>query len=318
MATQDDTQLQTSGTGTVTHEPGSDDEAIALLNQRAQSKATAAQETPTDEPEADPAEEAQEGDPETEDEADDQAVEVEYEGETFKVPPKLKDAILRKADYSRHVQEVTAQKKDFVQRIERADKLIESAGKYAEALAKVQAVDAQLDGFKAVDFDALEREDPARASVLAVRLLRLQQAREKAVSDAKGIDEQLAGERLKALNDKRSDMVKALEKELPGWGDELGQKVSRYAVDNGWTPQDLQLLTDSRVVIALDKARKFDAIQAGKAAALTKAKEVTTQVLKPGQPRRVDKTGEAQQRFQRDKSPESAVALLQARAAGRR
>lgn len=316
MDTQDDTQHLEQGTGTVTPERGSDAEAIALLNQRAKSKADEAQETLTDEPDDEASDGTREGDPEDADEQAGELAEVEYEGKTYQVPPELKDAVLRKADYSRHVQEVTAQKKDFAQRIEAADRMAESAEKLADGIAKVKMLDAKLEEFKAVDFEKLETEDPARASVLAVRLLQLQRARDHAVTDANGIGEQLAKERAAALSAKQADMHKTLTKELPGWGDELGTKVTRYAIEKGgFTAEELRSFTDPRVVIALDKARKFDAIKDGQAAALEKARTVTTQVLKPGQPRRVDKAGEAQQRFQRDKSPEAAVALFQARAA---
>lgn len=316
MPSQVDTQPLEQDAGTANLERGSEDEAIALFNQRAKSTDTES-ETPTDEADADQAEETQEGDSEAEDEVAEELVEVEYEGEKYKLPPKLKDAVLRKADYSRHVQEVTQQKKDFAQRIERADKLIEGASKYAESLAKVQALDAQIEGFKDVDFEKLETEDPGRASILAVKLLRLQQARDKAVGDAKGVNEQIAKERAETLNAKRADMVKALEKNLPGWGDELGTKISKYAIESGFTVDDLQQLTDPRVVVALDKARKFDAIQTGKAAALEKTKAAPTQVLKPGAPRRVDKSTETMQQFQKSRSPDDAVAVLMARSAKR-
>jgi hypothetical protein len=318
MATQDDTQHLEQGTGTVTPERGSDDEAIALLNQRAQSKATEAPETPTDDPETDPDDGTQGGDPEAEDEVEGQTVEVEYEGKTYAVDPELKDAILRKQDYSRHVQEVTQQKKDFAQRIEAAERMAEHAEQHAEGLAKVKMLDAKLKEFESINFDALEAEDPARASVLALKLFRLQQARGQAVADAQSVGATLAKERADALDAKRADMVKALAKEVPGWGEELGTKISKYALDSGFTSNELQQLTDPRVVVALDKARKFDAIQAGKSAAIAKAKETPAQVLKPGQPRRVDKAGEAGQRFQRSKTPEDAVQVFLARAAGNR
>lgn len=317
MSSQVDTQTQTQDAGMANLERGSEDEAIALFNQQAKSKATTEPEEPENElADADP-EEPEEGDPEDQDEPQDNLVEAEYEGKTYKVPPELQKALLRQADYSRKMNEVGAKEKDFAQRIERADHLIEGATKYAETLAKVQALDAQLDQFKDVDFEKLEVEDPSRASILAVKLLRLQQAREKAVGDAQSVNQQIAKERAETLNAKRADMVKALEKNLPGWGDELGTKISKYAIDSGFTVEDLQQLTDPRVVVALDKARKFDAIQNGKAAALEKTKAAPTQVLKPGAPRRVDKSTETMQQFQKSKSPDDAVAVLMARAAKR-
>lgn len=317
MPPQVDTQTQDQDAGMVNLERGSEDEAIALFNQQAKSKATNEPEEPENElTDADP-EEPEEGDPEDQGEPEDDLVEAQYEGKTYKVPPELQKALLRQADYSRKMNEVGAKEKDYAQRIDRAEKLYEGATKYAESLAKVQALDAQIEGFKDFDFEKLETEDPGRASVLAVKLLRLQQARDKAVADAQGVNAQIAKERAEAINAKRADMVKALEKNLPGWGDELGTKISKYAIESGFTVEDLQQLTDPRVVVALDKARKFDAIQNGKAASLEKAKAVPTQVLKPGAPRRVDKTTETMQQFQKSRSPDDAVAVLMARSAKR-
>lgn len=295
-------------------ESGSEDEAIALFNQRAQSKPEEDAETPDDQrAEADP-EEAEEADP-AEDEAKPEALtEVEYEGKTYKVAPELQKALLRQSDYSRKMNELGTTQKDYAQRIERADALINGAGEYAKAMAKVHSLDEQAKQFEGFDFDKLEAEDPARASVLAVKLLRLQQAREKAAGEASALQEQLSRQRSETTQAARLEMFKTLEKELKDWGPELGQKVTEYALSSGFKPDDLTALTDARIVIALDKARKFDAIQAGKAKALEKVEAVQKPVFKPGAARRVDKSADALARFQKSNSPEDAVALFQARA----
>jgi len=317
MHAQVDQQLQADTEGaTPTPEPGSEDEAIALLNQRAQSKA-ADQGQLTDEPAEEPEDGNQEGDPGEGDPQED-LDEVELEGKTYRLPKAVKDAVLRKADYSRHVQEVTAQKKDYAQRIEAVELMVQGAQEYAKALAKVHELDAQLKQFETVDFDRLETEDPARASVLALRLMRLQQAREKAATDAQGVSKQLAESRAKDVNAKRQDMFKALAKDFPGgWTDEAGAKVTKTALAHGWTEAELTSLTDPRLVLILEKARKFDAIQEGRAKALDKAKDAPP-VAKPGAPRRVDQRQEALQRFQKTGSPDDAIAVFQAMAAARR
>lgn len=300
----------------VSAESGSEDEAVALFNQRAQSKAQATPETPDDEPQATDEAEPDEGDPEESAEPVETLVEAEYEGKTYKVPPELQKALLRQSDYSRKMNEVGAKAKDYTQRIEQAERLAEGAEKYAKVLAKVELIDSQLAQFQEVDFDKLETEDPARYSVLAVKLLKLQKARETAANEAKGLDSQLASERAAAVDAKRGDMLKALQKDLPGWGEELGTKVTQYALSSGFTVPEIQNFTDARLVIALDKARKFDAIQNGKAAALGKA-QAAPQVLKPGAKRTVSQGQEAMQRFQKSNSPEDAVAVFLARAARR-
>lgn len=317
-------QPQEQKTHVVTAETGSEDEAVnALMKREAQqgqaedqseasSEAEADPETLTDEPENEADAETDEGDPEdAEDEGE--LVEVEYEGKAFKVPPELKDAVLRKADYSRNMQEVSAQRKEVAQRIESADKLIEGAEKYAEVLAQVSVIDQQIKQLESIDFDALERDDPAQASILALKLMRAQQSRDKAVNGAQGIEAELEAERQKIDTAKRGEMLKALEKDLPGWGDELGTKITQYAIKHGFTASDLQSLTDPKVVIALNKARKFDAIQEGKAAVKTKAQNAPP-VVKPGAKRpAVNPADNAMARFAKSKSDEDAIAALESR-----
>lgn len=318
MATQDDTQHQEQDTGTVTPEAGSDDEAIARFNQRAQSSDAEDADPPNDEAQADPEDGTQEtGDPDDEDEASSTRVEVEFEGKTYKVEPELQKALLRQADYSRHVQDVTAQKKDYAQRIERADSLFENSKKYASAQAAISALDAKLKEFEDADLDKLAPEVQGR---VALDLYRVQQARAKAVENANSVHAQIVKDRESTLDAARNEMVKTLSKELPGWGDELGGRITAYALKSGYSQQDLARLTDPKVVIALSKAMKFDAIQAGKKDAIDKAKAKgeTNPVLKPQQRRVVDKQADLQQRFKRSQSPEDAEALFHAKAQSRR
>lgn len=316
MGTEVETQTQDERAIEASAESGSEDEAIALFNRRAESKAEATPETPDDEPQDTDESEPAEGDPEESAEPAEQLVEAEYEGKTYKVPPELQKALLRQSDYSRKMNEVGAKAKDYTQRIEQAERLAEGAEKYAEVLAKVKVIDTQLAQFQEVDFDKLEIEDPSRYSILAVKHMKLLRAREATAAEASGLTSQIASEKAAAVEAKRLDMLKALQKDLPGWGEELGKKVSQYAIASGYTVPEIQNFTDPRLVVALDKARKFDAIQQGKAAALGKA-QAAPQVLKPGAKRTVSQSQEAMQRFQKSSSPEDAVAVFLARAARR-
>jgi hypothetical protein len=298
----------------VTAPRGSEDEAIAAFNQRHKSQAQNEPETPEDEPQDDPAPEPEEGEPEGEDEPAETLVEVEYEGEKHKLPPKLKDALLRQADYSRRMAEVSETKKDYAQRIESADKLIEAAEKLAEAKATIRALDVQIKSFEGVDFDKLESENPAQASLLALKLMRLQQSRDAAVASEQSVADTVAAQRQKDTSAKQAEMLKVLAKDFPGWGEDAGTKVTQYALKSGWQANEIRDFTDSRLVIVLDKARKFDAIQDGKKEAVNKAREAQP-VAKPGAPRRPNPSNDAMQRFQKSTSPEDAVAVFMARAA---
>jgi hypothetical protein len=315
MSTQVDPQpLDDQRTSQEAHaDPGSEDEAIAAFNQRRQSQAQNEPDPPADEPADDADPEAVDADPDSTDPKED-LVEVEFEGEHFNVPPKLKDALLRKADYSRNMNALAEAKKDYAQRIESADKLIEAAEKLAEAKAHIRAIDVQIKGFDSVDFDKLESENPAQASLLALKLMQLQRARDTAVASEQSVSDAVAAERKKDIGAKQAEMLKSLAKDFPGWGAEAGAKVTAYAQKSGYSDEDIRNFTDPRLVLALEKARKFDAIQDGKKQAVDKAREAQP-VAKPGAPRRPNPSGDAMARFQKSTSPEDAVAVLQARAA---
>jgi hypothetical protein len=301
-----------------TADSGSEDEALRAFNQRAQSQAQNEPEAPTDEPQDDDPPEPDEGEPNDDVDAADTLVEVEYEGETHKLSPKLKDALLRQADYSRNMQALGESKKDYAQRIESATKLIEGAEKYADVIAEGKQIDAQIEQYKAVDWNTLERDDPARASLLAVKYLQLQQTRASLDSKAQALDKSLADERLKVEDAARVEMVKTLSKEFPGgWNDASGKRLGDYVLSQGLTSADLQRVTDAKTVLLWEKARKFDAIEAGKAKALAQTREAPA-LARPGAPRRAAPAADAQARFQKSTSPEDAVALFEARAGQRK
>lgn len=316
MGTEVETQTQDERAIEASAESGSEDEAIALFNRRAESKAEATPENSEDEPQDTDESEPAEGEPDESAEPAEELVEHEYEGKTYKVAPELREALMRQSDYSRNMNASDAVKKDYTQRIKHAEQLAESAEKYAEVLAEVKVIDAQLAQFREVDFERLEAEDPSRYAALSVRQMKLLRSRDAKAEEASGLTSRIASEKAAAVEASRIDMLKALQKDLPGWGEELGTKVSQYAIASGYTGPEIKNFTDPRLVIALDKARKFDAIQQGKAAALGKA-QAAPQVLKPGAKRTVSQSQEAMQRFQKSSSPEDAVAVFLARAARR-
>jgi len=314
-------------TNQVTAEHGSEDEAINAFNQRAaQGKEPAAEtteepadsdaETLTDEPQAEDDAETQDGDP-AEDEAEDELAEVEYEGKAYKVPPELKDAVLRKADYSRHMQEVSAQKKDYAQRLERLETLDKTAERRVELMTEVKTLDKQIAAYQGIDWAKAKADNPGEAAMAAVELMSLQQARTQALSGADAAAREIAQARDSEFAARRTDMVKALSDAktgIKGWGDELGVQITQFALSNGWTPQELNNLTDPKVVKALDAQRRYEAAQKGRAELKAVVKNVPP-VSKPGAKRPpVNQAVDAMARLRRSNSPDDAIAAFEARA----
>lgn len=285
-------------------------EAFAKLNEPEQTQ------QPQPEEEADPDDgsndesdtEAEEAEPEAE-EAEDEAVEVEFEGKTYKVPPELEKALLRQSDYSRAMNEVTAKEKTYTQRLEQIEAITEGADKYAEALSGVRIIEAQLAQFEGIDWNALGEQNPGEAARLAVRQLQLQQQLTKASQDAETVGKTLQDGRAKLIQQARADMFQTISKTIKGWGDEMGQKLTEYAVKNGVSFKTLAETTDPGVVIALDKARRFDELQASKSAIKAKGQGAPI-VTKPGAPRRADPRSDAMKAHQKSGSIDSAAAAF--------
>ncbi|MES2958464.1 MAG: hypothetical protein V4792_09760 [Pseudomonadota bacterium] len=305
---------------TVSDLTGSEDEAIAAFNKRAQPADQATnpgdepedQPDPADEPDADADTEADEADPDAEPEAD-ELVEVEIGGKTFKVPAEVEKAVLRQSDYSRKMNEVGAKEKAFTERLELIDDMEKTAEKRVEHMAEIKAIDKRIKAFDGVDWAKARASDPANAALAAVELMELRQQRQTIAAESKSLGAELSEGKRKLLDDKRADMNAALQKDLKGWGDELGTKVTKFAISLGYTPADIGQITDPKWVIAMDKARRYDELQASKTAIKAKAQDAPP-VAKPGAPRRSSGAQDATARFAKSKSPEDAVALFMARA----
>ena len=293
----------------VSPEAGSEDEAVNAFEKREQPQPTQDEADPENEPSDDAAEEVSDDEPEADDEATDELVEAEFEGKTYKVAPELQKALLRQADYSRSMNEVSAQKKTYAERIEAAESYVKGAEKYAEVLADVQTVDAQLKQFDKVNWQQLRQDNPGEYAAMAADMQTLRLSREQYVQRAHGIQAEIGQAQQRGLNDKRAEMGKALVKDLKGWGDELGAKISKYAMDNGYAPQDLDNMTDAKWVIAMNKAMRFDALQTAKADIKAKAKDAPA-FVKPGAPRKADPRNDAMAQLRKDNTTESAEAAF--------
>jgi hypothetical protein len=310
MATETQNPQEPPATGDT--EPGSEEAALQALSQlggeaeEPEPKESPATEEGADAEEAEPDESEETGEPEG-------LIRVEYEGEEFEVPPKIKDALLRQADYSRKMNEVGGTEKRAKATLERAELITASVDRVAEAQGQAAVLDAQVQRFEGIDWAGIRQQNPAEYAALQADLLSLSNQRDKALSAVQSLKENLSHERQQQISAARVEMDKVLSKDLKGWGDELGAKISTYALSQGYTTEDLSRVTDPRVVIALDKARRFDELQNAKLELKASVRGVP-KVVKPGSPRQSTNVAElAKARFQKTRSDDDAIALLEAR-----
>jgi membrane-associated HD superfamily phosphohydrolase len=168
-------------------------------------------------------------------------VDVEYEGKVHKLPPELKDALLRTADYTRKTQEVAEQRKAIEAQKAEVDKAYQTSQEVIEARAIIHNVDSQLKQYENVNWQQLENEDPMAAMS---HWRQFQQLKEQCGQVAQYLDKTQAdmSEQLAQETDKRLRETRAFaEKEIPGWTPDVDVKIVSFAEkDLGFTREQLR------------------------------------------------------------------------------
>lgn len=301
-----------------TGEAGSLDHAANAFAQRL----TPAQEEPEQiapEPEA----EATDDDPNAEgveadsDEDTAEAVEeIEIEGVKLALTKEQAEALqkstLRQADYSRKMNEVSAKEKAAQQRLEQAEKLATGVERYAEAMAQVRMLDQQLKAFEGLNWQELRQTDPAQYAAYAADLQSLRLSKQQAEDAARGVGSLIEQERQQSFAEERKAMTEALQKQFKDWV-KASDEICKYAASVGVQEKTLAKITDPALVLALEKARKYDALQESKTTLKAAVKSVPP-VLKPGAPRKAPNVqDETMSALRKHKTREAAEAVFAAR-----
>ena len=260
---------------------GSLDAAARAFEQR--EEAEAQPEADAEDSEADPDAEASDGD--SDEDTEQELSEVVVEGVTLSLPKDQAEAIqkatLRQADYSRKMNEVSAKEKQATQLLDTAEKMRQGAEKFADVLANIRMMDQQIKQYEGLDWQKLRADDPGQYAAYAADLQTLKLDKQRVEMQGRQVAHEVEQSTGAAIQAKREEMFTSLKKSLPGWSNEMGEKITEYAVASGMAFETLSKLTDPAVVVALEKARKFDALQKSKTDLKAKVKDGPP-VLKPG------------------------------------
>lgn len=194
--------------------------------------------------------------------------EVEYEGEKFQVPAKLKEAIIHKDDYTRKTQEVATQRRN----IEVQEDALRIAGQerqfhqsIAGEVQDMHLIDARIKQLQQIDWSSLSTDELMRSQV-AVQQLREQRSQiEQAMQGKRQQFEQAQRQGLETLKTKALD---ALKKSIPQWSDGLAKQIAEHAISDGYSQGEVNTIIDPRQINTLYKAMQYDKLVANKASAV--------------------------------------------------
>lgn len=190
-----------------------------------------------------------------EEDADD-AEEVDFEGQKYRVPKVLKDALLRQADYTRKTQEVAEHRKA----IEADRQRLQNDGRQLQenlvAVGELGALNRTVQDFETYDWQAYIQQDPIRAQQDWIAYQQVKEQRQSVLSrlqetiQAQTLEEQRAS--AKALEEGRA----VLAKEIPGYGAEMEGKLADFAAQFQFSRDDvLQAVADPRQIKILRLAQ---------------------------------------------------------------
>lgn len=219
------------------------------------------QETAPQENEEEATDEAEESTPEeeqadeAEEEAESELVEIEVDGESYKVPEALKDKIMLQADYTRKTQEVAEQRKAVEQAQAQLQIQAQLQQESLQEYARLSALGETLQQYNNIDWNALYDSDP-------VEFVRLKEARRDLIDQYQGLNSQISAKKQEQLQQQQQITLKAveegrkvLEREIPNWNTELAKTLNTFAIEKfGFTPNEVNSVTDPRVVKLLHAA----------------------------------------------------------------
>lgn len=235
-----------------------DDDANPYKNEKRRAK--------KDEPVEDEPEDEDEQDGGGEDDGDEQPVrtlKVKVDGLEKELPEdEVVKGYSRTADYTRKTQALAEERKRFV-----AEEVEPTRQARAEYLERLHALDAIVPNpGKEPDWDALQnrltpeefQQQFTEWRVMRDRHARVQQERERVMH------EQVEDER-RALRARLADEQEKLMAVFPEWGTEKGKALRGdlidYAKSLKFSDDDLATVTDHRLLVLLDKARRYDQAQ---------------------------------------------------------
>jgi hypothetical protein len=230
-----------------------------------------------------PDEEEEEGEEPDEDEETDEVEETEESDEVTLYTVKVngedtevsEDELIRgysrHSDYTKKTQELAEDRRNAeaaqAQYQAEISALQQERQQYAEALSQViQSSMAGLDQYSNIDWPTLKEEDPIEYITKRDEYREIQERVRQNQYQAQQVQQQQESEmqevKKRVLKEEHGKLVAA----VPEWGEPAGQKklatdLRAYAINQGYSTEEIGGLVDHRSLIVLMKAQKYDALQ---------------------------------------------------------
>ena len=243
-------------------------------------------------------EDSEDEEPETEDEVEEedsdeeqpaQSVKLKVNGEEIEKPLDEVVALAQQGlDYTKKTQEVAEQRKS-VEALQEQLKMQEQQfaeqqqlnSLLIEDVAKITALDQQLNQYADVDWQKLTDSDFVEAQKQYMAYNQLQQERNNLVSQFEAKRQEAVTKHQSALAERIKKGKEVLAKEIPNWSPETTQSVITTGKEYGFTDDEMNAIVDPRHVKVLYDAMQWRKLQSKKPVVKKKVASAKP-VVKPG------------------------------------
>jgi hypothetical protein len=219
-------------------------------------------------------------------EAVDEDEEIDYEGEKYRVPPKLKDAFLRMSDYTQKTQEVAETRKAiegeraaFEQERNLAAQSYQRQQANLQAYASLSALDGKLEQLGSVNWQAWSDQDPVEAQKAFFEYNQSKDQRAQLANYIHTQEQQAQQEQARTVMQMAERGKEVLAKEIPNWSPDTAKALRGTGAELGFNDAELSSIVDPRQVKVLYYAKiGLEALNKAKASkpSVVEAKPVKT------------------------------------------
>lgn len=205
--------------------------------------------------------------------------ELEWDGQVYQVPVKLKDAFMKNDDYTKKTQDLAEQRKtlDHVRTMAETRQLEASFSQSVEAETKrLNVIEAYLEQLSKVDWTQMNTEQMFRQRIEMDQIREQRDAIKAVIADKQGKFQTDMQARIADLRGKSRELA---SKSIQDFSDETEKSMRAFAASEGLADKEMDnVFLDPRSFKIVWKAMQFDKIQKGS----NKASDAVGKVLKPG------------------------------------
>lgn len=186
-------------------------------------------------------------------------IDYDFNGETIKVPKKIKENLMMHADYTKKTMELAEQRRAFEAQQAQTQQLNQE---YVQDLAKLQAFDDRIAQFSQVNWSELIQQDAATAQRLRVELDQLRDGKEQLKQELGAKHQKRQIEQQQAFAKQYEEGQRVLAEKIPNWGPEVANNLVNHAATYGFSAQEAQQIGDPRAVQILHDAMLYRQLMA--------------------------------------------------------